>query len=56
MPSGPNGATVTFRRADARWMFFYDSIHHRGQMTVYLRAVGGRVPSIYGGSADEPWS
>jgi uncharacterized damage-inducible protein DinB len=33
-----------------------DSIHHRGQMSVYLRCAGGKVPSIYGPSADEPWS
>ena len=32
-----------------------DQIHHRGQMTVYLRMAGGKVPSIYGPSADEPW-
>ena len=30
-------------------------IHHRGQLTAYLRPMGGKVPSIYGGSADEPW-
>jgi uncharacterized damage-inducible protein DinB len=29
-------------------------IHHRGQLSAYLRAMGSRVPSIYGGSADEP--
>ena len=27
--------------------------HHRGQLTVYLRALGAPVPSIYGPSADE---
>jgi uncharacterized damage-inducible protein DinB len=27
--------------------------HHRGQMTVYLRLVGAKVPSTYGPSADE---
>jgi len=27
--------------------------HHRGQLSVYLRQVGARVPSIYGPSADE---
>lgn len=32
------------------------SIHHRGQLSTYLRAVGEKVPSIYGGSADEPWT
>ena len=30
------------------------SIHHRGQLASYLRACGSKVPSIYGGSADEP--
>lgn len=30
------------------------SIHHRGQLSAYLRPMGGKVPSIYGGSADEP--
>lgn len=28
------------------------SAHHRGQLSAYLRAMGGRVPSIYGPSAD----
>ncbi|MGB7845602.1 MAG: DinB family protein [Candidatus Acidiferrum sp.] len=32
------------------------SIHHRGQLAVYLRPMGSKVPSIYGGSADEPWA
>ena len=32
-----------------------DSIHHRGQMSVYLRMSGAKVPSIYGPSRDEPW-
>lgn len=30
------------------------SVHHRGQLSAYLRPMGGKVPSIYGGSADEP--
>ena len=29
-------------------------VHHRGQLSAYLRPMGGKVPSIYGGSADEP--
>lgn len=33
-----------------------DQIHHRGQLSVYVRMAGGKVPSIYGPSADEPWS
>ncbi len=31
------------------------TIHHRGQLCAYLRAMGERVPGIYGGSADEPF-
>jgi len=31
-------------------------IHHRGQLASYLRAMGSKVPAIYGGSADEPFS
>jgi hypothetical protein len=27
---------------------------HRGQLAAYLRAMGSKVPAIYGGSADEP--
>ena len=29
------------------------SIHHRGQLAAYLRAMGAKVPAIYGMSADE---
>jgi uncharacterized damage-inducible protein DinB len=29
------------------------SIHHRGQLSSYLRPMGGKVPAIYGPSADE---
>jgi uncharacterized damage-inducible protein DinB len=32
------------------------SVHHRGQLAAYLRAAGSKVPSIYGGSADEPYT
>lgn len=37
------------------WMNLCDQIHHRGQFSVYLRMAGGKVPSIYGPTADEPW-
>ena len=37
------------------WFILCDQIHHRGQLSVYLRMAGGKVPSIYGPSADEPW-
>jgi uncharacterized damage-inducible protein DinB len=38
---------------DILWMFHFDMIHHRGQLTTYLRPLGGRVPSIYGKSGDD---
>lgn len=31
------------------------SVHHRGELCTYLRPMGGQVPSIYGGSYDDPW-
>lgn len=30
------------------------SIHHRGELATYLRPMGSKVPSIYGGSYDDP--
>ncbi len=30
------------------------SVHHRGQLSAYLRPMGAKVPQIYGGSADDP--
>lgn len=36
------------------WSFLFDIVHHRGQITTYLRAMGSTVPQIYGPSADEP--
>ncbi|HEY6192342.1 MAG TPA: DinB family protein [Bacteroidota bacterium] len=44
------------RRADMFWLMLNDSIHHRGQFSIYLRMVGAKVPSIYGPSGDEPWT
>ena len=40
---------------DFLWFLVSDQIHHRGQFSVYLRMAGGKVPSIYGPSGDEPW-
>ncbi|HKN33778.1 MAG TPA: DinB family protein [Terriglobales bacterium] len=31
------------------------SVHHRGALATYLRPMGSKVPSIYGGSHDEPF-
>lgn len=36
------------------WGFLFDIIHHRGQLTTYLRAMGAKVPQVYGPTADEP--
>jgi hypothetical protein len=30
------------------------SIHHRGQLSTYLRSMGGVVPNIYGPSVEDP--
>jgi len=34
------------------WYIHFDAIHHRGQLSTYLRPMGGKVPAIYGPSAD----
>lgn len=34
------------------WGFLFDAIHHRGQLSTFLRAMGSKVPAIYGPSAD----
>jgi uncharacterized damage-inducible protein DinB len=39
---------------DMLWGFLFDGIHHRGQLSAYLRPMGAKVPSIYGPSADDP--
>jgi uncharacterized damage-inducible protein DinB len=39
---------------DYAWGFLLDIIHHRGQLSTYLRPMGSTVPQIYGPSADEP--
>ncbi len=53
-PVGP-GQMGDLRRFDVLWTMLMDQIHHRGQLSVYLRLAGAKVPSIYGPSADEPW-
>lgn len=53
-PIGP-GKMGDFRAMDVLWTTVMDQIHHRGQMSVYLRLAGAKVPSIYGPTADETW-
>ena len=40
--------------AEFGWGFLFDAVHHRGQLSTYLRPMGSKVPSIYGPSADDP--
>ena len=47
--------SADMRVIDVMWFMVLDSIHHRGQLSIYLRMVGANVPSIYGPSGDEPW-
>jgi uncharacterized damage-inducible protein DinB len=35
------------------WWILFDAIHHRGQLSAYVRPMGGKVPGIYGPSADD---
>jgi uncharacterized damage-inducible protein DinB len=41
---------------DMCWGYLFDMVHHRGQLSAYLRPMGGKVPSIYGPSADDAGS
>jgi len=38
---------------ESAWGFLFDLVHHRGQLSTYLRPMGSTVPSIYGPTADE---
>jgi uncharacterized damage-inducible protein DinB len=40
--------------SEMAWSFLFDIVHHRGQITTYLRPMGSKVPQIYGPSGDEP--
>jgi uncharacterized damage-inducible protein DinB len=53
-PVGPK-QMGQMKKGDILWLMLLDSIHHRGQFSIYLRLVGAKVPSIYGPSGDEPW-
>jgi uncharacterized damage-inducible protein DinB len=53
--SGPLSFFGSDREASGMaWSFLFDIVHHRGQITTYLRPMGSTVPQIYGPSADEP--
>lgn len=50
------GGSIQLKQAETIWGNLLDQIHHRGQLTVYLRQAEGKVPAIYGPSGDEPMS
>jgi uncharacterized damage-inducible protein DinB len=39
-------------RGQMAWGLLFDLIHHRGQLSTFIRPMGGKVPSIYGPSGD----
>jgi uncharacterized damage-inducible protein DinB len=43
---------VTLTCSQMSWFFFFDLIHHRGQLSSYIRPMGGKNPAVYGYSAD----
>lgn len=45
---------MTFPAVQYAALLSNHSIHHRGQLSSYLRPMGAKVPRIYGPSADEP--
>lgn len=53
-PTGP-GQMGDWSKMAFAWFILSDQIHHRGQLSVYVRMTGGKVPAIYGPSADETW-
>lgn len=54
MPFLYNGQEVMKEAGyEMAWGFLKDQIHHRGQLSTYLRPMGSKVPAIYGPSADE---
>jgi uncharacterized damage-inducible protein DinB len=53
----PVGFAGVFNLPSVFYLAFLNnhSIHHRGELATYLRPMGSKVPSIYGGSYDEPF-
>ena len=48
----PDRVVLERPAGDIVWLFHFDEIHHRGQLSTYLRPMGAKVPSIYGASGD----
>lgn len=49
---GKTEASWQSTKGHMAWDFLLDLIHHRGQLSTHLRPMGGKVPSIYGPTAD----
>ena len=43
---------ITLPRMHMMWFYHNDIIHHRGQLSSYIRPMGGKNPAVYGYSAD----
>lgn len=43
---------LTIPRSNMMWFFLFDIIHHRGQLSTYIRPMGGKNPAVYGYSFD----
>jgi uncharacterized damage-inducible protein DinB len=59
LPAARWGGTLEFfgktrPASPMAWSFLFDIVHHRGQISTYLRPMGSTVPQIYGPSGDEP--
>ena len=54
-PTGP-GTISAWPKIEFMYFMLRDQIHHRGQLSVYVKMAGGKVPAIYGPSGDEPWT
>jgi uncharacterized damage-inducible protein DinB len=58
LPEAELAKTVVFNKMPFRADHFFlmmlcDQIHHRGQLSVYVRLAGGKVPAVYGPTADD---
>jgi len=55
--ASPTGFFNVFNLPLVLYMDFWikHTVHHRGQLSMHLRAMNAHVPDIYGGSADEPF-
>jgi uncharacterized damage-inducible protein DinB len=55
MKAGDKVFISTTKEDAMRYMYFNHTLHHRGQLSVYLRLLDVPVPGMYGPTADEPF-